>query len=525
MAERLLSDPPRIKKVSALSKNPLLATEAAAKTCYQSKLVSEDLLEKKEADGSLNRENTDRFVNELFDTGHHTTFEHNVFKFEIENVSRQLVWSFLHSHPFYNTDQQSQRFAPINTTSFITPDMTPDNLKLFQETAQLEIDTFHRLEELLFPKTQEEYFTRFPNKANDLEKHAKAIGKKVQEAARYVLPVNMPTTFHHTINEMTLLRLNRMSDLFDVPLEQRILVEEMLNSLELNGIELGSIVEDSIKLEDTPEYQMMMQLHNGVESTDEFFKEFDEFLGDKRSKLEGHYENAEGLLANIVRGIMGLPSHSMPDSVAIAAVLDPTNNLYHSEKMNVNAHSKLMRALHEINYTFRKKLSHTADSQSQRHRAMPGAYPIFGLHLGGTPDVITPELIKAVPKAEELYQKTIEKVWKNMNRLLANGVPIEDVSYLAPNGKAIRKWESGSLYGLLHKQIKRLCYNAQEEIWNITKDEAAEISKVHPEIGKYFSAPCDLRFAGKVTPYCPEGPRYCGVPVWRLEESKRTRLI
>jgi thymidylate synthase ThyX len=525
MAEKLLSGPPIIKSVKSLSNKPLLATESAAKTCYQSKLVSEDFLERKEAKGTLDRANTDRLIGELYDAGHHTTFEHNIFKFEIENVSRQLIWSFLHSHPFYNSEQQSQRFAPINTDSFITPDMPQDQLKLFQETAQLEINTFHKLEELLFPMAQAEYFSRFPNKAKNPDENKGIIGKKAQEAARYILPINMPSALHHTINEMTLLRLNRMSDLFDIPLEQKILVEEMLNSLEQNGIELGSIVEDQIPIEQTPEYEMMQQLHNGTETTAEFFTEFDEFLGNKRSRLEGHYENAEGLLSNIVRGIMGLPTSSMSDNDAIAAILDPTNNMYHSEKMNVNAHSKLMRALHEINYTFRKKLSHTADSQSQRHRTMPGAYPIFGLHLGETPDVITPELIKSVPEAETLYNETNEKVWENMGKLIADGIPVEDAAYLAPNGKAIRKWESGSLYGLLHKQIKRLCYNAQEEIWNITKDEAAEISRVHPEIGKYFGAPCDLRSEGKVTPYCPEGPRYCGVPVWKLDSSERKRLI
>ena len=40
-----------------------------------------------------------------FEAGHHTVYQHAHFEFGLENVSRQFVWSFLHSHPFYNSEQ------------------------------------------------------------------------------------------------------------------------------------------------------------------------------------------------------------------------------------------------------------------------------------------------------------------------------------------------------------------------------------------------------------------------------------
>jgi hypothetical protein len=41
--------------------------------------------------------------------GHHTVHQHAHFEFGLENVSRKFLWSFLHAHPFHNSEQQSQR--------------------------------------------------------------------------------------------------------------------------------------------------------------------------------------------------------------------------------------------------------------------------------------------------------------------------------------------------------------------------------------------------------------------------------
>ena len=51
--------------------------------------------------------------------------------------------------------------------------------------------------------------------------------------------------------------------------------------------------------------------------------------------------------------------------------------------MNVSFHAPLMRALDHAHYTFRKKLSHTADSQDQRHRMVPGSRPLLDAHRAG----------------------------------------------------------------------------------------------------------------------------------------------
>ena len=48
-----------------------------------------------------------------FDAGHHTVYQHAHFEFGLENISRQFVWTFLHSYPFYNSEQSSQRYVKL----------------------------------------------------------------------------------------------------------------------------------------------------------------------------------------------------------------------------------------------------------------------------------------------------------------------------------------------------------------------------------------------------------------------------
>ncbi|HXJ18233.1 MAG TPA: FAD-dependent thymidylate synthase, partial [Candidatus Polarisedimenticolia bacterium] len=75
--------------------HPFDSAIAAARTCYSPRLIGpEEITEKQRvAIGSG-----------TFFGGHHTVYQHAHFEFGLENVSRQFVWSFLHAHPFYNSE-------------------------------------------------------------------------------------------------------------------------------------------------------------------------------------------------------------------------------------------------------------------------------------------------------------------------------------------------------------------------------------------------------------------------------------
>ena len=60
-------------------------------------------------------------------------------------------------------------------------------------------------------------------------------------------------------------------------------------------------------------------------------------------------------------------------------LLNPGLNRYRLETLQLSVHSPLARAMHHASYTFLKKLSHTADSQDQRHRMVPASRPLMTL--------------------------------------------------------------------------------------------------------------------------------------------------
>src|SRR5438270_13710171 len=85
--------------------HPYDSAIAAARTCYAPRLISaEEITEKQRTTiGAA-----------TYYAGHHTVYQHAHFEFGLENVSRQFVWSFLHAHPFYNSEQQSQRYVRLD---------------------------------------------------------------------------------------------------------------------------------------------------------------------------------------------------------------------------------------------------------------------------------------------------------------------------------------------------------------------------------------------------------------------------
>ena len=103
--------PPRVTLRNAFS-HPFDSAIAAARTCYSSRLINpEEVTDKQRLNiGAA-----------TFYSGHHTVYQHAHFEFGLENISRQFVWSFLHAHPFYNSEQQSQRYVRMERAQAYVP--------------------------------------------------------------------------------------------------------------------------------------------------------------------------------------------------------------------------------------------------------------------------------------------------------------------------------------------------------------------------------------------------------------------
>src|SRR5438067_5801862 len=92
-----LSGAPVVRLVNAFAA-PFDNAVATARTCYSSRVISvEDVAAKPDL--------RDRIARSTYQAGHHTILQHAHFQFALENVSRQFLWSFLHAHPFYNSEQ------------------------------------------------------------------------------------------------------------------------------------------------------------------------------------------------------------------------------------------------------------------------------------------------------------------------------------------------------------------------------------------------------------------------------------
>lgn len=507
-AEIVESAPPRVTLRNTFN-HPFDSAIAAARTCYADHLIApEEVTDKQRLNiGAA-----------TFNSGHHTVFQHASFEFGLENVSRQFVWSFLHAHPFYNSEQQSQRYVRMDRVQAYVPPVdlyfNESAKELYEHAIARAWNYYRELSALLLNDTRAilgDIWKLGPNSnPKHIQKIERSAEKRAIEIARYVLPVAAFTTMVHTISGIVLHRLWRMAAASDTPSETRAVVGAMValvkdidpQFFERFGTE---------PLEDLPEFRDATTVSRAGEA---FTHEFDAKLEGQTSRLVDYSPNAPRVIAESYRAVLGLTESQCSDADAIDRLLNPAKNLYRLETLNVGVHAPIMRALQHANYTFAKKISHTADSQDQRHRMVPGSRPLLTLADTREPDFITPQLLRENPRAREVYERAMHDAWSAKNQLLDRGVPAEIALYLLPNAKSIRLVESGSLLHLLHKWTMRTCFNAQEEIYAASMDEVSELRRVHPELSKYVGPPCHLR-AGITTPICTEGSHFCGVKVWQ----------
>jgi flavin-dependent thymidylate synthase len=514
------SPAPRVRLVHAFER-PFENVVATARTCYSSKgIITED-------QASARPEKRDALARSIYGAGHHTTFQHAHFQFSLENVSRQFLWTFLHSHPFYNSEQVSQRYVEVKGGNYAVPPMDSASRDIYEVAARKQQAAYEKLTVLLTPLAGERYFGLFPGRTrgDGRQRFSGSIQKRAQEIARYVLPIATFAYLYHTVSGITLFRYWRLCESFDAPLEQREVVHRMVEEVLAHDPLYLAVLEDPIPLEETPEHAAFQALAGRPTASREFREEFDRELGGRVSRLVDWKANNEEILASAVREVLGLPRAALSDDEAILMVLDPSKNRLLGETLTLTTHGKLSRAMFHPSYTFRKKLSHTADSQDQRHRMTPGSRPALPAYLSDEPDYVTPMLVGDVPEAAELYRRTMEESWEAISALRGRGVPDEHAAYLLPNAVAIRFTESADLLNLHHKFAMRLCYNAQEEIWRASQEEALQILDVNPRIGPWLSPPCTLRHRAGVRPVCPEGDRFCGVVVWKKEVPDFVRTL
>ncbi|MDH3518838.1 MAG: FAD-dependent thymidylate synthase [Myxococcales bacterium] len=502
---------PRVRLRSATN-SPYDGAIAAARTCYSPRVIESD---------EITEPQRRRIGPLTFEGGHHTVFQHASFEFAISGVSRQLVWSFLHSFPFYNTEQQSQRYVRLDeVAAHVPPALAGEARGIYTACIERAWQGYAALAARLAPLAHARLAAlwRLQDRQNAAfgKSVAREAEKKAIETARYVIPIACHTAMVYTVSGLVLHRLRRMARVGDVPDEALDVVQRMVAEVEQADpnffrsvgqppLEAAEIVEERLAPPGLGDPAVL--------------EAFDKSLDGRTARLVGFGARAPEAIADAVRHVLGRADLS--DAEALDLVLDPARNPYRLERLNVSTHAPLMRSLAHAHFVFRKKLSHTADSQDQRHRTVPGSRPLLSRTVPAGVDVVEPELIRSDPACHGLFREVVEAQWEARAQLLARGVDPRLALYVLPNALAVRFEESGTLLDLLHKWTMRSCLNAQWEIWQASMEEIEQVRAVQPKLVEHVGPPCFVR-SGLARPRCTEGAHFCGIPVWRsFPETRR----
>src|SRR6266481_4708743 len=207
--------------------HPYDSAIAAARTCYAPRIIGpEEITDKQRL----------QIGAATFFGGHHTVYQHAHFEFGLENVSRQFVWSFLHAHPFYNSEQQSQRYVRLTHALAYLPPESPGfgaaEREIYESAVARAWGYYRELTALLQDDAREILGdiwhispVSHPKRVQKVDRQAE---KRAIEVARYVLPVAAATTMVHTLSGIVLHRLHRMCNSGDTPWEAARVVREMV---------------------------------------------------------------------------------------------------------------------------------------------------------------------------------------------------------------------------------------------------------------------------------------------------------
>jgi thymidylate synthase ThyX len=464
-----------------------------------------------------------KVASSTLEAGHHTTRQHMNYTWRLAGVSRSVTHDVFHSYPFYNSEQQSQRYVEAKAGNFVVPSrLTERQSRIYLRAADFANESYFRLLRELAGGVEERVRSMYPEEGWRVRGTAERLNTKTkkicQEIARYVLPIGQKTTYLHTLNELQLLRLFRASTLPQFPLEAKYVIARMIMSV--------ADYDPYIIAELRQPWKENLEISNS-EAIAERKREFDSVLKNRSSVLVGYASGAAEILAGAVRNIKGVSAESLPVSEALDLVANPARNGILADVYDIGMLDNLTSTLRQINLTYQTRLSHTADSQRQRHRRTYGSTPSIEEIYSQEPDYLAPLVIRENPQLYATYQEIVETMYGNVERALNEGIPREWALLLLPNCQVVRVVESGDLFDWYHRWRQRLCFLAQEEIFFISVDQVEELKKVLPQAERLLLAPCGIRQAAGIRPRCPEGDRWCGKPVfnWDIEEYQNSRLI
>jgi thymidylate synthase (FAD) len=210
--------------------------------------------------------------------------------------------------------------------------------------------------------------------------------------------------------------------------------------------------------------------------------------------LLAYTQNAEAICA-----AAGRSCYSEEPSASLLGIKDPGKTL--GNIVDMGHHSVVEHAV----FTFSvEEVSRALTHQLVRHRIASFSQQSQRYVRMKDPTYVTPETVKADPKALAVYDETMETIWEAY-RKLSETIPAEDARYLLPNGCTTNITITMNARELYHFFSLRCCERAQWEIRYLAEKMLALCREASPVMFSEAGPPC-------VRGPCPEGKLSCGHP-------------
>jgi len=119
------------------------------------------------------------------------------------------------------------------------------------------------------------------------------------------------------------------------------------------------------------------------------------------------------------------------------------------------------------------------------------------------PCYITPPKIAKNNQMKETYEKVMQTIWDQYNKLLSLNIPAEDARYVLPNATCSNIIVTMNARSLLNFFELRCCLHAQWEIRELANKMLKLVKQKAPSIFKHAGPPCQSKG------YCPEQNSEC----------------
>jgi len=174
------------------------------------------------------------------------------------------------------------------------------------------------------------------------------------------------------------------------------------------------------------------------------------------------------------------------------AILEQVMNLGHT---SVIEHAYFTFAISDVS----RSLTH----QLVRHRIASYAQQSQRYVDFKEPCYVTPPKITKNKKMKKAYDKTMNNIWTEYNKLLDMDIPAEDARFVLPNAACTNIIVTMNARSLLNFFELRCCQHAQWEIRQLANKMLEQVKKAAPTIFKKAGPAC------KSKKICPENKKDC----------------